>query len=180
MTVEISPEMMQGPIPGMSLTSEPGAYPWENPSQLTTVEEAVNYYSERILDMDAEDSLLEALDSGVSIEKMAEGLTVSAAMNGIHNLDVAILINPYVRELMRYVADIGGIEYIDSYSELEKKDKVPYRLLRKVVKETFEEDLIPTMEAPTALPPPTGLMARPVETPELPAPEGELPPEETV
>ena len=72
MTVEISPEMMQGPIPGMSLTSEPGAYPWENPSQLTTVEEAVNYYSERILDMDAEDSLLEALDSGVSIEKMAE------------------------------------------------------------------------------------------------------------
>ena len=36
------------------------------------------------------------------------------------------------------------------------------------------------MEAPTALPPPTGLMARPVETPELPAPEGELPPEETV
>ena len=36
--------MINQPIPGQSLTGEPKAYPWENPSQLTTVEEAVNAY----------------------------------------------------------------------------------------------------------------------------------------
>ena len=49
MTIQLSPDLLQGPIPGMSLTKEPGEYPWERPTQLTTVEEAVEYYTDRVL-----------------------------------------------------------------------------------------------------------------------------------
>ncbi len=103
--LQINPNMLQGPIPGMSLTSEPQQFPWELPTQLTTVEEAIEYYGERLMeDQDAEDALLVALDNGASIEKLTETLTVSATMNGIHNLDVAFLINPYGREVVKFMA----------------------------------------------------------------------------
>jgi len=157
--LKISPEMLQGPVPGMSLTSEPQQFPWEVPTQITTVEEAVEYYSERLMeDQDVEDSLLVALDNGVSIEKLAEMLTVSATMNGVHNLDVSFLINPYVREVMKLIAEGAGQDYVDSYSELDSKKKVPYRLIKEMVQETLDEEgeLIENQE-PVA----KGLMARP-------------------
>ena len=42
MAIELSPNVLQGPIPGMSLTKEPGSVPWENPSQLVTIEETLH------------------------------------------------------------------------------------------------------------------------------------------
>tara|TARA_R100000664_G_C2759406_1_gene149147 strand:+ start:3213 stop:3779 length:567 start_codon:yes stop_codon:yes gene_type:complete len=140
MTIQLSPDLLQGPIPGMSLTKEPGEYPWERPTQLTTVEEAVEYYTDRVLNFETEDSLLKALDSGISIERLSEMLAVSSTMNGIHNLDVGILINPYIRELMRYVAEDADVTYIDSYKEEEQKNKVPYRFIRKYLEESLEEE----------------------------------------
>jgi len=156
----ISPEMLQGPVPGMSLTSEPQQFPWEVPTQITTVEEAVEYYSERLMeDQDVEDALLVALDNGISIERLAESLTVSATMNGVHNLDVSFLINPYVREVMRYIAEAAGQDYVDSYSELKDKKKIPYRLIKEMVQETLDEEEQETVvdQEPMA----KGLMARP-------------------
>ena len=158
MTIQLSPDLLQGPIPGMSLTKEPGAYPWERPTQLTTVDEAVDFYAERLLNEKTEDSFLKAIDNGVSIEKLAEMLTVSATMNGVHNLDVSFLINPYVREVMKLIAEGAGQDYVDSYSELDSKKKVPYRLIKEMVQETLDEEgeLIENQE-PVA----KGLMARP-------------------
>jgi hypothetical protein len=156
----ISPEMLQGPVPGMSLTSEPQQFPWEVPTQITTVEEAVEYYSERLMeDQDVEDALLVALDNGISIERLAESLTVSATMNGVHNLDVSFLINPYVREVMRYIAEAAGQDYVDSYSELKDKKKIPYRLIKEMVQETLDEEEQETVvdQEPMS----KGLMARP-------------------
>jgi len=158
--LKISPEMLQGPVPGMSLTSEPQQFPWEVPTQITTVEEAVEYYSERLMeDQDVEDALLVALDNGISIERLAESLTVSATMNGVHNLDVSFLINPYVREVMRYIAEAAGQDYVDSYSELKDKKKIPYRLIKEMVQETLDEEEQETVvdQEPMA----KGLMARP-------------------
>ena len=37
------PDLLDAPIPGQSLTSEPGNYPWEQPPQLNTVDEAVEH-----------------------------------------------------------------------------------------------------------------------------------------
>ena len=66
MTIQLSPDLLQGPIPGMSLTKEPGAYPWERPTQLTTVDEAVDFYAERLLNEKTEDSFLKAIDNAIS------------------------------------------------------------------------------------------------------------------
>ena len=46
------------PIPGMSLTGEPGNSPWEQPPKYDTVEESLAYYLEKL---DNEDLLDETL-----------------------------------------------------------------------------------------------------------------------
>jgi len=81
-------------------------------------------------------------------------------MNGIHNLDVSILINPYLRELMRYVAESANVEYIDSYREEEKKDKVPYRFVRQFIQDSLSEESQESPMMEEEVPMQKGLMAK--------------------
>lgn len=130
---------LSGPVPGMSLTTEPGNRPWENPPQLTTIEEVVSFYAEKLLDPDNEDAILNAFDEKISIESMADMITTSAVMEGIHTIDISVLVNPVVQEMFRYVGDVNNISYIDSYEELEKKKKIPKHEARSIVEELAKE-----------------------------------------
>lgn len=164
---------LNGPIPGMSLTTEPGNRPWENPPQMVTLEEAVSYYSSKLLDPENTDAIVNALDQQISLESIAEHMTTSAVMDGLHTIDISILVNPVIRELLKYVAEVNEVEYVDSYAEVAKKDKLPRAQIARIVKETIKKSkqLPPEImevqkkamsmskgEMPTETP--TGLMAR--------------------
>ena len=41
--------VFDAPIPGQSLTDEPGNYPWEHPPQTASIEEATDYVYESIM-----------------------------------------------------------------------------------------------------------------------------------
>lgn len=122
------------PIPGMSLTGAPRNVPWENPPMLATVEDAISYYSDKLLDPETEDSLLDAIDNGIDIETIADYIITSSTMNGIHSLDVGFLINPVVRELVMLVADSTDTEYIESYKEQDKSNRVPRSMAKQIVR----------------------------------------------
>lgn len=160
MALQFDPSMLQGPIPGMSLTQEPGNMPWENPPELSDIYEVMQFYLERILNVETEDMLLVSLDEGASIEAVAEAITMSGTMNGRHSLDLAFLVNPYVRELMRYVAESANIEYIDSYVERERKQKLPFRQIKEIVQEVFNAENEPLKTVEVVSMPSKGLMAR--------------------
>jgi hypothetical protein len=161
---------LSGPIPGMSLTTEPGNRPWENPPHIVSLEDAITFYSERILDPEKQDAILNAFDQKVSIESMADMLTTSAVMDGIHTLDISVLINPVIQEMLKYVGDINDIEYVESYEELEKKKRIPQHEARRIVEEVAKEmdkEKIPsilgktsTLEEESMEIPKKGLMAR--------------------
>lgn len=124
---------LNAPIPGMSLTTEPGNRPWENPPQLNTVEEAVEYYTDKLTEPEKIDYLLEALSLEVSVEAIADALTTSSVMNGIHTVDVSILVSPVLYELIKYIAEIHDMEYIESYEEVSKKNKIPKHEITSIV-----------------------------------------------
>jgi hypothetical protein len=160
---------LSGPIPGMSLTTEPGNRPWENPPQIVKLEDAVEFYAERILDPDKQDAILNAFAEEISIESMADMITTSAVMDGMHTIDLAVLVNPVVQEMFRYVADANNIEYIDSFEELDKQKRIPEHEAKKIVQEVVEEiskqRLSPTAPEPEVqeMPrPKRGLMAKPM------------------
>ena len=129
------PGSLSGPIPGMSLTTDPGNRPWENPPQLVTVEDAIEFYSKKLLDPEKQSAIAETLEMGIAIESIADMLTTSAVMEGYHTLDVSMLVTPVVNEMLRYVGDISGVDYIDSYEAKQKEQVIPQGEARKIVKE---------------------------------------------
>lgn len=137
--LQIDPGFLTGPIPGASLTTEPGNRPWENPPQFTTVQEAADFYAQRILDEDTQDLVVSTLDQGISVDIIVEQLTTAAVMEGYHSIDVSVLIAPIVRELIMYIGDINDIDYVVSYEEMQKAKRVPYKLAKEIAAEVLQQ-----------------------------------------
>jgi Glu-tRNA(Gln) amidotransferase subunit E-like FAD-binding protein len=163
------PSVLSAAIPGMSLTTEPGNRPWENPPAIATVEDAIEYYSERLLDPENAEAVLDPIVQGVSIESIVDTITTSSVMNGIHSLDVGFIVSPVIAEMLRYVADSYEVEYTESLTKGVTTRQIPLHEARKIVKEVSreQEKTIALMgrnsmqaEQPQS-PPSRGLMAKP-------------------
>jgi hypothetical protein len=133
--------LMSAPIPGMSLTTEPGNRPWENPPQISTLEDAIDFYTDKILDPAKAEAILDPLVQDISVESVVDYITTSSVMNGIHSLDISFLVTPVLSEMIKYVADINGVEYINSYVNT-KKEGLPKHEVRKIVKEATKQAAI--------------------------------------
>ena len=68
---ELTP-LMDGPIPGQSLTTEIGSRPWQQPAKFSTVEDTLEHYATKITDPKINDSLLDALEMGTPVASIAE------------------------------------------------------------------------------------------------------------
>lgn len=152
------------PIPGESLTSEPGNRPWEKPPQYATIEEAMAYYTQRILDPENHDSVLEPLEMGLPVINLANILTKTSVMNGVHSIDIAVLVTPVIEELIKTVADIHNVRYIPSFELLAKANTISSRQAKLIVNEVKAAKNKPA-EAPALQEEsePKGLMAKPTK-----------------
>ena len=153
------PRYLNAPVPGMSLTTEPGNRPWENPPSMTTVEEAIEFYTKRILNEENHDDLLDIVELGLPVRNIANMMQTTSVMKGRHTLDVGFLVLPVIEELIMTVADINGVEYKTSVEDVIKKNSVSRREARKVAMEVFKKKQEPKQEEqPTEEP--KGLMAK--------------------
>jgi hypothetical protein len=150
---------VNAPIPGMSLTSEPGNRPWENPPNLVSVEDAMEFYTRRILGTPENyDQVLDIIESGLPIRNIANILMKTSVMEGYHTIDVGILVLPVVEELLMSVADMHDVSYVETIDEVFKENVVSRRQARLAVQELKKERVQPKVE-PTEQP--KGLMAKP-------------------
>lgn len=117
--------MLDGPIPGQSLTVEVGNRPWQQPAQYATVEEALQYYIPRLTHPDMLSGLLDTIESGIPLTTIAEAMQTSGAMEGKHNLDVGILVMPVLVETMAYLAEEAGVEYQINSKKQNMEDEIP-------------------------------------------------------
>lgn len=153
---------VNAPIPGMSLTSEPGNRPWENPPNLVSIEDAMEFYTKRILGTPENyDQVLDILESGLPVRNVANILMKTSVMEGNHTIDVGILVLPVIEELLMAVADMHNSEYTESIDSLFKENVVSRRQARLAVQELKKERAQPKVE-PTEQP--KGLMAKPQDT----------------
>jgi len=98
-------------IPGQSMTAQLGSYPWQKPPKYTTVEEALSFYIPKITHPSAVGSILNILEAGIPVTTMANMLQLNGVMEGLHTIDVGVLISPVLMELLAFVAEEDGIEY---------------------------------------------------------------------
>lgn len=125
------------PIPGQSLTIEPGNAPWEQPPQLHDPDKAVKYHTKRLTKPDTMDDMLFALESGFPVKAMVETLNTVATMNGIYSVDVGLIIAPVLHEFIITAAKKAKVEYEEGFinkgAQAEKeKAKLSYMISKRL------------------------------------------------
>ena len=134
MAVQMEPEL-DAPIPGMSLTAELGARPWQSPPEGATLEDAVDYYIPRLGDPEYIGQVLDIVESGVPLTSIAESMTLVGNMEGKHTIDVGVLVQPVIVEFLKGIADITDTKYTMSADKDFRDKDVTEGMLNNVTKE---------------------------------------------
>jgi hypothetical protein len=142
--------IFNAPIPGESMTHELGARPWQQPAQYTTVEEALDYYIPRFASDDVINQTADVLRMGVPVTTLANTIQLASVMEGKHSIDVGMLVLPVIMEMIMYIAEAEGIDYV---SGLEKDKKLRSTLIKssliRLEEETQKQDKEPEQEKGT-------------------------------
>lgn len=114
--------MFNAPIPGESLTREPKNAPYERPPELNDPEDALIYHVDKLTDERRMGGVVLALENGLDIRTVTEGILRKGVFDGIHTVDVSMLIAPAIHEYIKTTADMIGIEYKEGF-ETDKQDR---------------------------------------------------------
>jgi len=166
------------PIPGQSLTTEPKNAPYERPPEVVDPVEALNVHIENLLKPGAMEDALYFLEYGVDLVTLVQGILRGAVMEGIHSIDVSLIIAPVIHEYIKGFADADGLDYKEGWETEEEEKALSYRRdaarAKKLMDKLREEEgqAIPTTmkemteepemepEVEEEEPAKTGLMAR--------------------
>jgi hypothetical protein len=129
-------ELLNAPIAGQSLTDTPKNYPWERPAEISDPREAIKFHMDGLSSPESLDNIVELIQMGVPLRALAKTALTTAQMEGIHSVDVSLIIGDVVFEELVSIAEEAGLDYKtgDEPSELEAKereDKLVLAMLRK-------------------------------------------------
>ena len=155
------------PMPGQHLTSELGGRPWQSPPQYATVEEAMEWYLERFDNQEVVEELMAVLESGIPISTIANSMQLGAVLQGVHSIDVGVLVMPILMEMMKYLAENTDTNY-KMGDEPEQTDRPSDAVMSSALNELKNQQEGSMEEEPREdeeqeeepMPEQTGLMAR--------------------
>tara|TARA_R100000306_G_scaffold38208_2_gene38214 strand:- start:7103 stop:7612 length:510 start_codon:yes stop_codon:yes gene_type:complete len=136
-------QQLSAPVPGQSLTAEPKSRPWETPPKYETEEEALGFYVNQMNAVDRLQKLVHIMKSGFPVADLVDAVTLSGVMQGLHTIDVAVLIAPTLFELFNSIADIAGIEVKDGVI---KEQGFPSHIIQLAQSKPQEEELIESID----------------------------------
>ena len=116
----------------------------------------MEYYLPRLSDPDFAPQLLDVVERGIPLTSLAETIVTGGAMEGIHSIDVGMLVAPILVEFMKGMAEIADIKY--TLGDTDSDDKKPDDLMleyamrelkksKNVIEDIAEEEQIE--EVPT-------------------------------
>ena len=159
--IEPSDNRFDAPIPGQSLTDEPGNYPWEHPPQRASVEEALDDIYESLMREKNMKRMFTLLRMGIPVEALVKIITFAGFLEGKYTVDVAKLLEPMVSMIITGEATLAEIpakinirdaEDTNFYKEMDGR-----KYDMKLDKEQKDKQMEMPMEAPASV---AGLMAR--------------------
>ena len=108
------------PIPGQSLTVEPGSVPWERPPVHSDPLDALEMYMEQLSDETVVDDVMDMVDIGIPIRVVAGVMLSKGVMEGMHTIDTKVLLLPILTAQIKSLADVIGLDYkltMDDYAD---------------------------------------------------------------
>ena len=141
---------MQRPIPGQSLTNSPdNPYPWEQPTEFTEIQPAIESMFINLTEEDAYEALVDIIDADNTIAEAAQIILFAGFEEGLWNPDLmTLLIEPTMYLIMALVERAGRVEYKidrdpDELDEEEKAEEIT--AMEKLLSQTAiqaEEDKV--------------------------------------
>lgn len=132
--------MLDAPIPGQSLTSEPGARPWEQPAKYTTVEDTIQFYIESLSQPKKMAMLLDKIEEGAPLTLIADTLQTQGVTQGLHSLDVGIMITPVLIEFMKSSAEQAEVPYTIGTEEEDIANEEDEAMATMVAREVYSKE----------------------------------------
>lgn len=167
MALEDVTSMFDAPIPGESLVIELGSRPWQQAPEMATVDEAIEYYMERLSTDEFMNQLMDVLELKVPITSIVNTMQLNSVMEGVHSVDVGVLVSPLLVEMIMYMADMAKVDYVSGLEKPDTSDKLsPTKIAKMMNKFKEEVDEIDVDEEPSVetqekeTEEPKGLMAR--------------------
>jgi hypothetical protein len=96
--------------PGHSLTDEPGKWAWERPTEFSSPDEAMDALLDSLERPEMQESLIQLLSAGVSIEEITNTMTKLGFMEGKWTVDIAELLRPNLAVYLMGLAVEAGID----------------------------------------------------------------------
>ena len=129
------------PIPGQSLTTPPTQYAWERPPKFVDPEEALQYYLNRLNNPDQVEALMDFLELDVPVKVLVEGILRGGVADGMHTIDISLLIAPILHEFIVGYAQELGITYDDGFEDKEAKKKGREQVIYLKTKHRLEKQM---------------------------------------
>jgi hypothetical protein len=146
------------PIPGQSLTDEPGNYPWEHPPQYVTTDGAADHLWNRMSEPEFAEQIIAMLDAGVPVEAIGRTVLFGGFLKGKFSPDVAFIIAEPVMKMIATIGVIAGVKDIKmSMSDITNKKEIRSAVRLNVEAEKVAKDIQEEVKQ-------KGLMAKPEET----------------
>ena len=158
------------PIPGQSLTAEPRSQAFERPPEIADPIEAIGLHLDNLTKEGAMEDAMYFLEAGLDLQTLVQGILRSAVMEGMHSIDVSLIIAPVIHEYIKGFADAAGVQYDEGFEDKQGERALSYRRdaaaaekMMQQVDDREDEPVSVVEEEPTMVPEEpkkTGLMAR--------------------
>ena len=146
------------PVPGQSLTDEPGNYPWEHPPQYVTTDGAADHLWNRMSEPEFAEQIIAMLDAGVPVEAIGRTVLFGGFLKGKFSPDVAFII---AEPVMKMIATIGVIAEVKdikmSMDDITNKKEIRSAVRLNVEAEKVAKGIQEEVKQ-------KGIMAKPQET----------------
>ena len=130
------------PVPGQSLTSTPKGAPYERPPEINDPVKALDYHLDILDNPKAVEQAMFMLEMGVDLSTLVEGITRNAVVEGMHSIDISLIVAPVIHEYLKGYADSLGVKYDEGFEDKGEDERVSYArnemLARKFLAERQE------------------------------------------
>ena len=146
------------PVPGQSLTDEPGNYPWEHPAQYVTADGAADHLWNKMSEPEFAEQIIAMLDAGVPVEAIGRTVLFGGFLKGKFSQDVAFIIAEPVMKMIATIGVIAGIKDIKmSMDDITNKKEIRSAVKLNVEAEKVAKDIKEEVKQ-------KGIMAKPEES----------------
>jgi hypothetical protein len=139
------------PIPGESLTNSPDApYPWEQPTQFTELEPAIDALFIELTEPEAYHSIINLVDNKVPLGDIAQIILTDGFQKGMWNPDLLLLLIEPTMYMIMALAEKAGIMdavvYQGEEEDIEDEDNEQLSSIEKAI-DIAQDRVVPKAKA---------------------------------